>query len=62
MSSVLIVDDQVSLLHTLSENLRERGYDQTAIGRLATDRVTTAERHDDDFIALGVHARTPPSG
>jgi crotonobetainyl-CoA:carnitine CoA-transferase CaiB-like acyl-CoA transferase len=40
--------------------LRELGYDEAAISRLAADRVTTADRHDDDFIALGVHARVEP--
>jgi crotonobetainyl-CoA:carnitine CoA-transferase CaiB-like acyl-CoA transferase len=37
--------------------LRELGYDDEAIGRLAADRVTTADHHDDDYIALNVHAR-----
>jgi crotonobetainyl-CoA:carnitine CoA-transferase CaiB-like acyl-CoA transferase len=40
--------------------LRELGYDEAAVGKLAADRVTTAERHDDDFIALNVHARVEP--
>jgi len=39
--------------------LRELGYDDDAIEALAAGRVTTAERHDDDFIALNVHARPP---
>jgi crotonobetainyl-CoA:carnitine CoA-transferase CaiB-like acyl-CoA transferase len=37
--------------------LRELGYDASAIQGLADGRVTTADRHDDDFIALNVHAR-----
>jgi hypothetical protein len=37
--------------------LRELGYDAAAIEALAANRVTTAERHDDEFIALNVHAR-----
>ncbi|WP_238015204.1 CaiB/BaiF CoA-transferase family protein [Dactylosporangium sp. AC04546] len=40
--------------------LRELGYGEDAIRKLAADRVTTAERHDDDFIALNVHARLDP--
>jgi len=39
--------------------LRELGYDDDAIEALAAGRVTTVERHDDDFIALNVHARPP---
>jgi formyl-CoA transferase len=35
--------------------LRELGYDEAAIARLAADRVTTAERRDENFIALNVH-------
>jgi len=37
--------------------LRELGYDADAVEALAAGRVTTAEQHDDDFIALNVHAR-----
>jgi formyl-CoA transferase len=40
--------------------LRELGYDEAAIGKLAADRVTTAEQHDDDFIAQNVHAQVRP--
>jgi hypothetical protein len=40
--------------------LRELGYSEDAIRRLAADRVTTAEQRDDDFIALNVHARVDP--
>jgi crotonobetainyl-CoA:carnitine CoA-transferase CaiB-like acyl-CoA transferase len=35
--------------------LRELGYDEAAIAKLAADLVTTAEQRDDDFIALNVH-------
>jgi crotonobetainyl-CoA:carnitine CoA-transferase CaiB-like acyl-CoA transferase len=37
--------------------LRELGYDADAIEALAAGWVTTAEQHDDDFIALNVHAQ-----
>ncbi|HEX4658273.1 MAG TPA: CaiB/BaiF CoA-transferase family protein [Streptosporangiaceae bacterium] len=39
--------------------LRELGYGAEAIRQLAAARVTTAEQHDDDFIALNVHSRGP---
>jgi formyl-CoA transferase len=37
--------------------LRELGYDAKAIQALAAAGVTTADSHDDDYIALNVHAR-----
>jgi crotonobetainyl-CoA:carnitine CoA-transferase CaiB-like acyl-CoA transferase len=37
--------------------LHELGYNAAAIEALAANRVTTAEQHDDEFIALNVHAR-----
>jgi formyl-CoA transferase len=40
--------------------LRELGYGEVAISQLAADRVTTAEQHDDDYIARCVHARVEP--
>jgi formyl-CoA transferase len=42
--------------------LTELGYDQAAIAVLAAYRVTTAEQHDDDYIAPNVHARVQPEG
>ena len=54
MSSVLVVDDQVSLLHTLGENLRQRGYDVelAATGREALERI---EHHPADAVILDLN-------
>jgi len=40
--------------------LRELGYDDDAIAALAAARVTTAEQHDDGFIARNVHGPAGP--
>jgi len=42
--------------------LRELGYDHDEIEALAASRVTIADEHDVDFIALNVHARPTDTG
>ncbi len=51
MSTVLVVDDQVSLLHTLAESLVEYGYDVqlAATGGQALERI---EQHVPDAVVL----------
>jgi two-component system, OmpR family, KDP operon response regulator KdpE len=54
MSSVLIVDDQVSLLHTLSENLRERGYD-VELAATGAEALARIEQHLADAVILDLN-------
>jgi two-component system, OmpR family, KDP operon response regulator KdpE len=54
MSSVLIVDDQVSLLHTLSENLRERGYD-VELAATGGEALARIEQHLADAVILDLN-------
>jgi hypothetical protein len=40
--------------------LRELGYPDGEIARLAADRVTTSDEVEENYIALNVHARAEP--
>jgi two-component system, OmpR family, KDP operon response regulator KdpE len=54
MSSVLIVDDQVSLLHTLGENLRQRGYD-VELAATGGEALARIEQHLADAVILDLN-------
>jgi two-component system, OmpR family, KDP operon response regulator KdpE len=54
MSSVLIVDDQVSLLHTLGENLRQRGYD-VELATTGGEALARIEQHLADAVILDLN-------
>ena len=51
MSSVLVVDDQVSLLNTLRENLRRHGYD-VELATTGVQALACAEQHPADAVIL----------
>ena len=54
MSSVLIVDDQVSLLRTLGESLRQRGYD-VELAATGSQALAAIEQHPPDAVILDLN-------
>ena len=54
MSSVLIVDDQVSLLRTLGESLRQRGYD-VELAATGGQALAAIEQHPPDAVILDLN-------
>jgi two-component system, OmpR family, KDP operon response regulator KdpE len=51
MTAVLVVDDVVTLLHTLAENLRERGYD-VELASTGGEALARFEQHPADAVIL----------
>jgi len=54
MTAVLVVDDQATFLHTLDENLRQRGYD-VQLATTGGEALVRFEQHPADAVILGLN-------